>query len=59
MNSPLIHTSFNLAHQIAGAAVRGAIYHTQSKLFAHLSMGQTIGLAAVIIALVWLWSRRR
>jgi hypothetical protein len=58
MQSPLIHTSFDVGHQVAGALVRGAVYHTEGRLFSHMSTPVMIVATIAIITVVWLLQKR-
>ncbi|WP_321820875.1 MULTISPECIES: hypothetical protein [unclassified Burkholderia] len=44
---------YNLVDQVAGAAVRGAVYHAEKPLFHGLGLIGSIMMAIVIIAVVY------
>jgi len=54
MPSPFVYTSFDVGHQVAGALVRGAVYHTEGRLFSHMSTPMMIAAAIAVIAAVWI-----
>lgn len=59
LRSNLLHVNYDIGHTVANAVVRGAVYHTEGKLYSHLSFGESVILTIVIIAAVAFWSKRR
>jgi hypothetical protein len=58
MQSPFLHTSFNVGHQVAGALVRGAVYHTEGRFFSHMSTPMMVVVTIAVLGAVWLWQKR-
>ncbi|WP_321935537.1 hypothetical protein [Paraburkholderia sp. J8-2] len=53
------HHSFNLADQVAGAAVRGAVYQGEHRLFHGMSLPEVILIGVGICVVVAFLMRRR
>jgi hypothetical protein len=54
-----VSTSYDIGRQVAGAVARGAVYHSEGRIFSHMSTRAVIVVTIVIIAAVCLWSKRR
>jgi sugar phosphate permease len=58
-NPSIVHTSYDVGRQVVGAVVRSAVYHSEGRIFSHMSTPAVIVVTIVIIAVACLWSKRR